>query len=105
MHAYAVIRINTLDPAKVAQAGDELRWFDELHAQQPGSLGGIVVDLGGGRQVLVDLWESEEQSRAGLAVLGPWASQVLMPLLTEPSQLLGAGPAATTGGLRLASAS
>lgn len=100
MQVYAEIWVDSLDPAKVAQAGDQLRWLDELRAQQPGSLGAIIVDLGGGRQVLVDLWESEEHHRAGLAVLGPWASQLLLPLMTQPSQLVGAGPAATTGGLR-----
>lgn len=98
---YAVIRVNSLDPARVAEAADELRWFEELHVQQPGFLGSIVVDLGGGRQGLVNLWESEEHSRAGLAVLGPWASRLLKPLMTEPPHLVGAGTATTAGGLRV----
>lgn len=102
MTMYAVIRVNSLDPVKVAEAAAELRWLDELHGEQPGFLGSIVVDLDGDRQVIVNVWQSEEHSRAGLALLAPWASRLLTPLMTEPSQLIGAGAATATGGLRLA---
>lgn len=30
MQVYAEIWVDSLDPAKVAQAGDQLRWLDEL---------------------------------------------------------------------------
>lgn len=102
MTMYAVIRVSRLDPGKAAQAAGELRWLEELHTEQPGFLGTIIVDVAGDRQVRVNLWDSEEHSRAGLAVLAPWASRLLTPLMTEPSRLVGAGDATTTGGLRLA---
>lgn len=99
---YAVIRVDSLDPVKVSEATGELRWFEELRAEQPGFLGSIVIGLDGNRRVVVDLWESEECSRAGLALLGAWDARLLAPLRTEPSQLIGAGVTTTTGGLRLA---
>lgn len=100
---YAVIRVNRLDPAKAIADADALREFDELHSEQPGFLGSIVVDLDGGRQAVVNLWESEQHGQAGLAVLGPAVGRLLAPLMAEPSQLVGAGTATTTGGLHLTS--
>lgn len=97
---YAVIRVNSLDPAKVVEAADDLRWLDELHTQQPGFLGSVVVDLADGRQVVVHLWESAQHSRGAASAIGPWVSCVLTPLSTAPSQLVGAG-AARISGLRV----
>ena len=89
---YAVARLNTYDPDKLAAAGESLQRFDQLHAAQPGFLGSLAVDLEDGRRLLLNLWESREHSAAGLSVLGPEVHRVLNPLKLGPSQLLGTGP-------------
>jgi hypothetical protein len=39
----------------------------------------------------VNLWEDIAASRAGLSVLGPHVARLLVPLMSEPSRLIGAG--------------
>jgi hypothetical protein len=68
---YAIIRKNTYDPAKFAQAGDALAEFAALHAAQPGYAGSIDVDIGDGQRVVVNLWHTERDARAGMDVLLP----------------------------------
>lgn len=91
---YAVVRLNTWDDAKRAAAADDVAEFDRVHAEQPGFLGSLVVDLGEGREAILNLWESEEQATAALPVVGPLVGRLLEPLMAEPSQLLGTGPVA-----------
>ena len=59
---YAVLRLNPFDPDKLVGAGPQLDRFEEVHRAQPSYVGGIVVDLGGGRCLVLNLWESEEGS-------------------------------------------
>jgi hypothetical protein len=89
---YAVVRINQLDPDRVRDAQHELDEFDQTHAAQPGYRGTLSVDLGGNRQLVVNLWESEQQAADARAALTPTVARLLNPVLTQPSQLLGAGP-------------
>jgi hypothetical protein len=93
---YAIIRKNTYDPGKLAQAGPALAEFQALHAAQPGYLGSIDVDTGQGQRLIVNLWHTEQHARAGMTALIPHAQRLLGPLMTGPSELLGAGEAATT---------
>jgi hypothetical protein len=88
---YAVLRLNTFDPVKLAVAADKLEEFDKIHAAQPGYLGSVVVDLGAGRRFALNLWESEQHSAAALQVLGPEVGRLLGPLMAAASQLIGAG--------------
>ncbi|MGH3499997.1 MAG: hypothetical protein ACRDQA_03700 [Nocardioidaceae bacterium] len=88
---YAVVRVNTWDDAKRAAAADDVAAFDRVHAEQPGFLGSLVVDLGEGRNAIVNLWKSEEHATAALPVVGPAVGRLLESLMTEQSQLVGTG--------------
>jgi len=88
---YAIVRLNSYNPDKLAAAGDRLEQFDKLHASQPGYVGSVVVDLQAGRRLVLNLWESEEHSVAALSVLGPEVGQVLNPLMSKPSELVAVG--------------
>ena len=93
---YAIIRKNTYDPGKLAQAGPALAEFQALHAAQPGYAGSIDVDTGQGQRLIVNLWHTEQHARAAMTVLLPHAQRLLGPLMAGPSQLLAAGEVATT---------
>jgi hypothetical protein len=88
---YAVVRVNTWDRAKQADAAADVADFDDIHGQQPGFLGSLVVELGEGRNAILNLWESEEHATAALPVVGPAVARLLEPLFAEPSQLVGTG--------------
>jgi hypothetical protein len=88
---YAIIRLNSFDPAKLASAAADLAKFDRIHAAQPGFLGSVVVSLDEHRRLALNLWEDSAASRAGLSVLGPHVARLLLPAMSEPSQLIGAG--------------
>lgn len=88
---YAVVRLNTWNDEKRSAAADDVAEFDRIHAEQPGFLGSLVVDLGEGREATVNLWTSEERATAALPVVGPAVQRLMAPLMAEPSQLLGTG--------------
>jgi len=88
---YAVARLNSFDPNKLAASGDGLEQFDQTHRAQPGYVGTVVVDLQAGRRLVLNLWESEEHSSAALSFLGPEVGRVLNPLMSDPSELIGVG--------------
>jgi len=88
---HAVLRINSFDEAKLADAQEDMREFDRLHAAQPGFLGNITVDLGGGRRFVLNVWRSAEDAQAGLSVLGPEVARLIEPLMSSPSEFLGTG--------------
>lgn len=90
---YAIVRVNTMDRERVAAAGEQLAEFAALHAQQPGFLGTVTVALDDEREVVVNVWESEEHARAGLAVMGPLVGGMLAPLMATPTELVGVGAA------------
>lgn len=89
---YAVVRELFYDPEKLAKAAGRLEEFQSLHAQQPGYVGSVTVDLGGGHRLAVNLWETEAQSIAARDALGPAVQRLLEPLMVAPSKLVGAGP-------------
>jgi len=93
---YAIIRKNTYDPGKLAQARPALTEFQALHAAQPGYAGSIDVDTGRGQRIIVNLWHTEQDARAGMTVLVPHVERLLGPLLTGPSQLIGSGEVAAS---------
>lgn len=88
---YAVLRLNSFDPDKLAAASDRLGEFDSIHSAQPGYVGSVVVELEGGRRFALNLWESAEHSSAALSILGPAVNRLLGPLMLGPSELIGVG--------------
>lgn len=89
---YAVLRLNPLDPDKLARSADRLAEFDEIHSSQPGYVGSIAVDLGAGRRFVVNLWQDEDASEAAFGRLVPEVDRLLKPILSAPSEFIGAGP-------------
>ena len=89
---YAIIRDNTFDPAKLMEGRDQFAEFQALHARQPGYKGSIVVDAGDGRQLTINLWESEEQATAALPAMVPEVQRLVEPMMAKPSQLIATGP-------------
>jgi hypothetical protein len=92
---YAILRLNSYDSEKMAAAAECMTEFDRLHAAQPGFEGSVGVDLGEGRRFVLNLWDSLESSRAGQRVLVPHVERLLVPLMSAPSQFIGAGPVIT----------
>ncbi len=93
---YAVTRLNSFDLTRLAAAGDKLEQFDQVHRAQPGYVGTVVVDLQAGLRLVLNLWESQEHSAAALSVLGHEVGRVLNPLMSAPSELVGAGTVIAT---------
>jgi hypothetical protein len=52
--------------------------------------------LQAGRRLVINLWESEDHSAAALSVVGPEVSRLLEPLMSHPSELVGAGTVIST---------
>ncbi|HVA24713.1 MAG TPA: hypothetical protein VMW62_09985 [Chloroflexota bacterium] len=52
---YAVVRENTFETTKIAQAGPQFAEFQSIHFSQPGYAGTMVIDMGEGRQLTVNL--------------------------------------------------
>lgn len=93
---YAIVRDATYDTSRLAQGGAQLEEFQAIHAHQPGYAGTIVVDLGNGRRLSVNLWESEAQAQAALPRMVPHVERLVTPLLTAPAELLGSGSVVDT---------
>ncbi len=93
---YAIVRENTFDPVRLAEAQEQLREFQALHSRQPGYSGTIVIDAGAGRQLSVNLWDSEHHATAALPAMVPVVRRLIEPLLSGPSRLIGAGIAVLT---------
>ena len=100
----AVMRVNSFNPDKLAAGQEQLEEFNRLHAAQPGFLGSVTVDLGAGRQFVLNLWDSEEHRLSGLNALGPAVERLVDPLLAEPSELIGFGPVIAADALPAAGA-
>ena len=92
---FAIVRLNSFDQIKLA-ASPALEQFDQIHRRQPGYVGTMVVDLQAGRRLVLNLWESEESSAAALSVVGPEVGRLLEPLMSHPSEFVGAGTVIST---------
>jgi hypothetical protein len=95
----AVLRVNTFDPGKLAASQEQIGEFNRLHAAQPGFLGSVTVDLGEGRQFVLNLWDSDQHRVAGLKALVPAVERLVKPLLAKPSEVIGVGPVLASDGL------
>ncbi|MBB3036521.1 hypothetical protein [Hoyosella altamirensis] len=89
---YAVVRVNHFDTEKLTAHSTDVAEFDRIHAEQPGFIGSLIVDLGDGKQATVNLWDKEESAKTALPRIGPVVGQLLNPLMAAPSELLGTGP-------------
>jgi hypothetical protein len=89
---YAVVRDNPFDATKLAQGRKQLDEFQALHARQPGFRGSLVVDLGNGHLLAVNLWETKEHAAAALPAMIPAVQRLIEPMLAAPSKLIGEGP-------------
>jgi hypothetical protein len=93
---YAIFRENTFDPAKLARGSKDMLEFQQLHSQQPGYSGTIVIDAGDGRQLSVNMWDTEEHANAALPTMVPVVRRLVEPLMAAPSRLIGAGSVVLT---------
>ncbi len=80
------------DPTKLSLATGQLEEFNQLHSSQPGYRGGLIVDVGKGRRVVINLWQTEAQAIAARDALEPAVRWLLEPLMAAPAKLVGAGP-------------
>ena len=88
---YAIVRATTYDRQKLRNGRAQLDEFQAIHAQQPGYRGTVVVDVGDGRWISVNLWEREQDAQAALPKMVPMVQRLIEPLTAGPSQLVGAG--------------
>lgn len=88
---YAIIRRTAYRVDALEQVTRALDEFQDVHAQQPGYAGTIVVDTGGGNWLTVNLWDSQEAASAALPVMVPVVRRLLEPMAHAPSEVIGAG--------------
>ena len=88
---YAVVRNNLYDEGRLSAGAAQMDEFQQLHARQPGYVGNIVVDAGGGRLITLTLWQSREFADAAVPNLLPEIERLLEPLMAAPSELVGTG--------------
>jgi hypothetical protein len=89
---YSVVRENFYDLNKLSRAAAQMQEFQSIHAGQPGYRGNLVVDLGNGHMLIVTLWESEALAHQARTALEPAIERLIVPLMSKPSRLVGAGP-------------
>jgi hypothetical protein len=88
---YAIVRQVEYDEELLRPAASELKAFDAVHSAQPGYVGSVVIDVGAGRRLVLNLWDSEQSAAAARRVLEAEVGQLLGPLMTGPSQVIGVG--------------
>jgi heme-degrading monooxygenase HmoA len=88
---YAIVRQVEYDEEMLRPAESELKAFDVVHAAQPGYIGSVVIDVGAGQRLVLNLWDSEQAAAAARRALEAEVGQLLGPLMTGPSQLIGVG--------------
>lgn len=88
---YAVFRETHYAPDQTITESQEFRSFQEAHAGRRGYRGTLVAEVGGGRLLTVTLWETADDMNAARRALGPVVQELLNPLMTAPSALLGTG--------------
>ena len=99
---YATVREGTFDPTKLERGQAATQEFARLRAGQPGYAGSVSVDAGGGRRLIVTLFETAETATAARAVLEPESARLMGPLTAagaaggSPMRVLGEGPVAQT---------
>src|SRR5688500_5744327 len=77
---YATVREGTFDSAKLEQGEAALQEFARVRASQPGYAGSVSVDAGGGRRLIVTLFDTADTATAARAVLEPESARLMGPL-------------------------
>jgi len=88
---YAVVRDNRFDPRKRAQGDSQVAEFQSAHADRAGYCGSVTLDAGGGRELTLTLWRSRDEAESARIALAPAIERLLVPLMAEPSILVGVG--------------
>ena len=88
---HAVFRETTYAPGVDIVNSDAFREFQKVHADREGYRGTVVADVGGGRLLMMTLWETAEAMNAAREALGPIVGRLLEARMTKPSILLGTG--------------
>ena len=91
---YAVIRETTYPPDAPLAERPEFKASQDRHAALPGYRGTIVTDLGSGRHITVTLWDTADHMNAARDAVGPTVRELIEPLMTAPTKLLGTGEVA-----------
>lgn len=91
---YAVIRETTYPVDMALPDRPEFTAFQDAHAALPGYRGTLVTHLGNGRYVTVTLWDTAEHMAAARSAIGPAVKNLIEPLMTRPTRLLGTGEVA-----------
>ena len=63
---------------------------------QPGYAGSVLIEAGGGRTLIVTIWQDQALATTGRDVLGPQVQELLGPLMTRESRIVGNGPVLAT---------
>jgi hypothetical protein len=95
---YAVVRETSYSIDVPLGERPEFKAFQDAHRARPGYLGTVVTHLGHGRYITVTLWDSPEHMTAAREAIGPVVEQLIAPLLTAPSRLIGTGEVAYADG-------
>jgi heme-degrading monooxygenase HmoA len=93
---YAIVRDSQFNPEGLAHGQAELDRFQSLHASQPGYVGSVLVDAGEGRVLIVTIWQDQQHATRGRDVLGPQVQELLGPIMTRESRIVGTGPVLAT---------
>ncbi|MFL5560798.1 MAG: hypothetical protein ACJ79K_04905 [Gemmatimonadaceae bacterium] len=88
---YAIVRESTYNPAMLEQGDERIEQFQAVHARQPGYAGTVVIEVGSGRWLTINLWDTEKDATAALPVMAPMVQRLLEPMMAGPSRIIGAG--------------
>jgi hypothetical protein len=88
---YAIIRENCFAVDSPLEQISEFQEFQKAHANVKGYIGSIVVEAGEGRYESITVWASNTDMNAAREALGPVVGRLLEPLMTRPSEVVGAG--------------
>ena len=91
---YAVVRETTYPADTPLGDRPEFQAFQEAHSALRGYRGTVVTHVGVGRFITVTLWETPDDMAAAREAIGPAVGQLIEPLMTAPSVLIGTGEVA-----------
>jgi len=89
---YAVFRETSYAADQKIEETEAFKAFQDKHAKQSGYLGTVVTNVGEGRYLTVTLWQSKKNMDDAREVLVPVVEDLLNPIMTAPTKLLGTGP-------------
>ena len=91
---HAVVRETTYPSHTALGDRPEFKAFQDAHSAQPGYRGTVVTHIGNGRYITVTLWENAEDMHAAREAIGPVVEELIEPIMSAPSRLIGTGEVA-----------